>query len=121
MIKSDEVDFKLYAALANSNVKFIGLLREYHEKVVNMTGLEKEFVKQNLKYSLLLREFGLISSSGFYRVQDLIDVMLSDDMAAFDEFTRLNMVRSKSHFSLILILNSILNFEFISNGYRKPG
>jgi hypothetical protein len=58
----------IYAALANSNVKFISCLREFMQKVEQESGLDPKTIEGVFNNNQIVKGFGLISNSSFLTI-----------------------------------------------------
>lgn len=65
-------DITLYCALTNSNVKFIGSLKEFVEMVNRKTGVAIADIEKDLCYSKLMKKFAEISNKTFISIQDFV-------------------------------------------------
>lgn len=78
--EAEDMDLNIYAALSNSNIKFMQYMREFLEQVEKETGIEMDEIRKMFSHSQLMKGFGMISNSSFLRIQDLVEDMLADDV-----------------------------------------
>ena len=89
--EADDMSLDIYAALANSNIKFISCMREFMNKVQNDSGLDVETLQSFFNHSQLMKGFGMISNSSFLTIQDLVEDMLTDDIMALGDHKQFNL------------------------------
>lgn len=68
VVESGDIELDIFAALTNSNVKFLGTMREFVEKIANKCNQDVEEVRKAFNYQKLATRFGEISNISFCRV-----------------------------------------------------
>jgi hypothetical protein len=89
--EADDMSLDIYAALANSNIKFISCMREFISKVERECGMSKDKLKRHFNHSQLMKGFGMISNSSFVTIQDLVEDMLTGDIMELPDHKEFNL------------------------------
>ena len=91
LTEAEDMDLDIYAAITNSNIKFLGVLRDFMNSVSESTGQTIEQVSSSLSYRTIMTKFGALSNSSFIRIQDLIKDRLIDSMMKISSHKKLKL------------------------------
>lgn len=91
--EAEDMDLNIYAALSNSNIKFMQYMREFLERVEKESGQDMETIKKLFSHSQLMKGFGMISNSSFLRIQDVVEEMLIDDVMGLPPHKQFKIVK----------------------------
>lgn len=83
----------IYAALSNSNMKFMQYMREFLERVELESGQDRDTIRKLFSHSQLMKGFGMISNSSFLRIQDLVEEMLIEDVMSLPDHREFKIVK----------------------------
>lgn len=76
MENSDEISVEVFCALTNSNVKFISACRSLANRATEIGILTDQEVLQAICYNFLIKNFALISSKAFQKIENLLTQMI---------------------------------------------
>jgi len=83
--ETNDVTIEVYCALTNSNLGFIGYLRELCESADKHTELGLEEIYATIQQKVLLKKFGEISNMSFCRIQDLTAKIIAEKVTSLGE------------------------------------
>lgn len=111
----DDMELENFAALTNSNIKFIACMREFLEAMKKETGLSKEYLEKAFQNNFLMKNFAEISNTSYTRIQDLVKNQVSEAFLGIEDYKKVVI----QEFIEDLFMSLKIIFEKLYPSYAK--
>ena len=84
----------MFCALTNSNIKFMGCMKEFVESAHRATGLSVPVLEKSMSYQKLMKNFAEISNKTFLGIQEVVKILISDKFTGIKNHEGFHFVSS---------------------------